>query len=567
MTRMYPSVLDPNTKSSAERRLYEACARELDDEWVVFHHVKWIGTDDRGTPCDGESDFVVAHPHFGILVIEVKGGGISFDETSGHYISTDRSGDDHDIGDPFDKATGDKHTLIAKLRSMPHFPHRWITFGHMVAFPDAVVEAGWLRPNAPRDIIIDALDLVSLEERLRGAIEFWRGERPTDTPPGRDGIRSLVRLLGQSRDIRHPLLAEQARNDQRAIVRLTERQFRYLRFLSGHRRAAIAGCAGSGKTFLAVEKARSLAEDEGLSVLLTCYNRALADHLGDALGYREVFDVFNFHQLCFHWACEAGQPMTYQENPTGDYFINVLPNALLRVVDELGAPYDAIIVDEGQDFRAEWWEALPWLLRDPSGGILYVFYDDNQRVYRDRSPIPVKTSPYVLNENCRNTERIFDVVDHFYQGEESPDVLGPEGLPVEVIEYTSERESLNKVRQTLHHLLNENGFELDEIAVLTARGARSSGILGQLLGNVQLTDQLPLAPGEVLATTVRRFKGLDQPAIILCEVDQTLDPGDVETLMYVGTSRAKAYLVVLLSVDAPEAVRQALIPSKGSRSK
>jgi hypothetical protein len=42
MSRMYPSVLDPNTKSSAERRLYEAFARELGDEWVVFHHVKWI---------------------------------------------------------------------------------------------------------------------------------------------------------------------------------------------------------------------------------------------------------------------------------------------------------------------------------------------------------------------------------------------------------------------------------------------------------------------------------------------------------------------------------------------
>lgn len=207
------------------------------------------------------------------------------------------------------------------------------------------------------------------------------------------------------------------------------------------------------------------------------------------------------------------------------------------------------------------------MLRNPAGGILYVFYDDNQRVYRDRSPIPVETSPYVLNENCRNTERVFDVVHHFYRGEEQPIVLGPKGLPVEIIEYTSEREGLNKVRQTLHRLLNENGFELDEIAVLTARGARSSNVLGEHLGNVQLTDQLPLGPGEVLATTVRRFKGLDQPAIILCEVDQTLDPDDVETLMYVGTSRAKAYLVILLSVDAPEAVCQALIPSKGSRSK
>ena len=509
-----------------------------------------------GRPRDGETDFVVAHPHLGVLIIEVKGGRIRFDETTGHFISTDRSGVDHDIGDPFEQATESKHTLIAKVRLMRGWPQRRVVFGHVVAFPDAVVEADWLRPNAPREIIIDALDLVSLEKRLREALTFWRGEHPTGAPPGRDGVEVLVRLLGQSRDIRHPLLAEQTRADQQAIVRLTERQFRYLRFLSGQRRAVIAGCAGSGKTFLAVEKARRLA-GEGLRVLLTCYNRPLAEYLGDALGYRQQFDVFNFHQLCVHWARQAGQRLAYQEDAPPEYFNVTLPNALMAAVDELGSQYDAIIVDEGQDFRAEWWDALPWLLHDPANGILYVFYDDNQRVYHDRSPIPIETAPYVLNENCRNTQRVFDVVSHFYQGEELPIVLGPEGQPVEVIEYAGDRDDSTQLRKLLHRLLNENRFAPDEIAVLTARGSRSSRVLGQRLGNVQLTVRLPLGPGEVFATTVRRFKGLERPAIVLCEVDETLSPDDAEALMYVGTSRARAYLVVLLDADAPDYVKEA----------
>ncbi|RMD67580.1 hypothetical protein D6833_00025 [Candidatus Parcubacteria bacterium] len=557
MARMYPVVLEPTTKSSAERRLFEAFARELDNEWIVFHHVKWIGNDDRGHPCDGETDFVIAHPRLGVLVIEVKGGHIRFDEATGHYISTDRNGVDHDIGDPFSQATRGKHTLIAKLRSMPGWPRRRVVFGHLVAFPDSVIEAEELRPNAPRKIILDALDLISLEQRLRDALNFWRGRHPTDSPPGREGIEVLVRLLGQSRHIRHPLLAEQARADQQTIVRLTESQFRYLRFLSAQRRAAIAGCAGSGKTFLAVEKARQLS-DEGLKVLLTCFNRALADHLGDALGYRRQFDVYNFHQVCFHWATQAGRPVSYVENPPPEYFTQTLPNALLEAVEVLGPQYDAIIVDEGQDFRAEWWEALPWLLHDPANGILYIFYDDNQRVYPDRCAIPIEGAPYVLNENCRNTQRVFDVVSCFYQGEELPIVLGPEGLPAEIIEYTDERESLTQLRRVLHRLLNENRFSPDEMAVLTARGSRSSHVLGQRLGNVQLTDRLPLEPGEVLATTVRRFKGLERPAIILCEVDETLSSDDIEALLYVGTSRARVYLVVLISQNAPDAVRRAL---------
>jgi hypothetical protein len=559
MAQIYPAFLDPDTKSPAERRLYEAFARELNDEWLVFHHVKWIGNDDRGRPCDGETDFVVTHPHLGVLVIEVKGGRIRFDQASGHYVSTDRDGEEYDIGDPFEKATGDKHTLIAKLRALPGWPRQRIVFGHMVAFPDAVVEAGWLRPNAPREIIIDALDLVSLEERLRGALAFWRGEHPTDAPPGRAGVEVLVRLLGQSRDIRHPLLAEQARADQQAIVRLTESQYRYLRFLGGQRRAAIAGCAGSGKTFLAVEKARQLS-DEGLKVLLTCYNRPLSDHLGEALGYRQQFDVFNFHQLCVHWAGEASQRLAYREDAPPEHFNVTLPNALMAAVDKLGSQYDAIIVDEGQDFRAEWWDVLPWLLHYPVNGILYVFYDDNQRLYRDRSPVPIGTAPFVLNENCRNTQRVFDVVGHFYQGQELPIVLGPQGQPVEVIEYASEREGLTSLRQVLHRLLSEHRFAPDEIAVLTARGSDASRFLGRRLGNVQLTDELPLKAGQVFATTVRRFKGLDRPTIVLCEIDDTLSPDEVETLMYVGTSRAEAFLVVLLSADAPAHVMEAFVP-------
>ena len=82
MARMYPALFDRDIQSSAERRLFEAFARELDDEWVVLHHVKWIGNDEFGRPHDGEADFAVAHPYLGVLVLEVKGGRIRFDETT-----------------------------------------------------------------------------------------------------------------------------------------------------------------------------------------------------------------------------------------------------------------------------------------------------------------------------------------------------------------------------------------------------------------------------------------------------------------------------------------------------
>lgn len=558
MAQLYPSVLDPNTKSTAERRLYEAFARELkDDAWVAFHHNEWIGNDDRGRPCDGEADFVVAHPHLGVLTIEVKGGRIRFDAATGHFISTDRDDVEHDIGDPFEQAMKSKHVLIDKLRSTRGWPHRRIVFGHMVALPDAVVEAAWLRPNAPREIILDALDMVSLEVQLRKALMYWQGQVRQDTPPGQGAMEILIRVLGQAENIRNPFLAEQLRADEQALTTLTVKQCRYLKFLKGQRRAAIAGCAGSGKTFLALEKARSLTEEEGLKVLLTCYNRALADFLGDELGYRRRFDVFSFHQLCVHWANQTGQHLAYREDAPPEYYNITLPDVLLAAVEKVGSQYDAIIVDEGQDFRDAWWGVLPWVLRNPSTDILYVFFDDNQRIYRDRSAIPIESPPYTLDENCRNTQHIFDVVKTFYAGPPFPTPIGPEGQPVHFIPYADSRDGERQLQRLLYQLFNEQGFTHGDIAVLTALGVQSSSVLGKRLGNVQLVDCLPLTGQAVFATTIRRFKGLERPVIVLCEVDGRLSPDDVEALMYVGTSRAKTYLVVLMGQDAPQTVRAA----------
>jgi len=562
MARMFPAHFDTSTNSPAERRLYEALARQLDDEWVVLHHVMWIGDDEFGRPRDGEADFVVAHPYKGVLVLEVKGGRIRFDETTSHFISKNRDGTEYDIGDPFEQAMKSKKTLLEKMRGVSGWPGRRVLFGHAVSLPDAVTQANWLRPNAPRELIIDALDLASLEQRLSVALTFWSRQAtpavPHYVPPGRAGADALVRTLAQSETIRNPLLAESVRDDEQHIVRLTQRQFHFLRFLRGRRRAAIAGCAGSGKTLLAIEKARQLAEEGLEKVLFTCYNRALAQYLGEALGYQKQFDVFSFHQLCVYWANQAGQTMTYREEAPPDYYNETLPNALMEAIDTLGSQYDAIIVDEGQDFQQGWWEVLPWLLHDPADGIFYVFFDDNQRVYRDRSPIPIAGEPYLLDENCRNTQRIFSTVERFYGGAQTPTALGPEGQPIEVIPYTDAVEGRVQLQRLLQRLLNEEGFTHDEIAVLSARGFQASHVMGQRLGDIQLTDRLPLPPGEVFATTIRRFKGLERSVIVLCEVDGRIPPGDAEALMYVGTSRAKTYLVVLLGQDAPGIVRDAL---------
>jgi len=66
MAWMYPDHLDERTPSRAERTLYAAFCEQLDDAYVVFHHVGWLARDKRKHPRDGEADFVIAHPDRGM---------------------------------------------------------------------------------------------------------------------------------------------------------------------------------------------------------------------------------------------------------------------------------------------------------------------------------------------------------------------------------------------------------------------------------------------------------------------------------------------------------------------
>src|SRR5207249_635072 len=103
-------------------------------------------------------------------------------------------------------------------------------------------------------------DLHSMSVRLAAVFRYWHGasgRRNQDQP---QLVAALLQVLGRSVELRNPLRL-QLREDEREMVRLTQDQFRVLDLLSRARRALIGGCAGSGKTFLAVEKAHRLAAE------------------------------------------------------------------------------------------------------------------------------------------------------------------------------------------------------------------------------------------------------------------------------------------------------------------
>jgi superfamily I DNA/RNA helicase len=342
------------------------------------------------------------------------------------------------------------------------------------------------------------------------------------------------------------------------LVRLTEEQFWVLDFLGRHRRAAICGCAGSGKTLLAAEKARRLIR-QGFHVLLTCFNRYLAEFLKASLVPNDGLHVAHFHGLCTEWARRAGILVgSPSEQDRQRFFDEILPEQLLDAVDCLGPQYDAIVVDEGQDFRENWWVPLQCLLHDPDAGILYVFFDDNQNLYQAEPSILLPIAPYPLTHNCRNTRRIHGTVSRFYRADHPTVARGPEGRPVDVRIYTDVAGLKRHLRKVLHQLVMEDGVPASDIIVLTPR-KRERSALWQfgLLGNFRLTDQPTGGHGDVFCTTVHAFKGLESPVVVLAEVEPEASK-DLETVLYVGCSRARHHLIILASADLPGETRERL---------
>lgn len=537
MAKMFPDQLRSDVKSDAERHLYQVFKKQLSDKFIVFHSVSWQVQNLNNGARDGEVDFVIACPNLGILVLEVKGGKISYDGNADQWYSNH-----HAIKDPFKQACESKHSLLSLLKDKPFWKKHWIPIGYAVAFPDIKVKGG-LPLHAPCEIILDGSQLTDLSAWVQAVMNYWRGQNPAYSHLDTNRVEQLVKILRPS-IIDSVLLPFE--NDEWKFRDLVDKQFRILDFLAKHRRVAISGCAGSGKTLLALEKARRLNE-QGFSVLLTCYNKALAQLLRYSLGHRQNLHIYTFHGICEKLSHQAGLATDNDQIPKDKLFKEIYPNLLIEAANRLNWRVDAIIVDEGQDFCEDWWLALKLLLHDPDHGIFYFFHDDNQNIFGSGWKPPLEEAPFALTENCRNTQKIHSYVRPFYSGSQLTTAPGPIGRDVEIHYYTGDNELKNTLGRVLQRLVDDEKIATKDIVILTTR--RKQALQNQILGRFRVKADPDINNNEIRCNTIHYFKGLESPVVILVEIDLNNVP-HLKNLLYVGASRARHHLIIIRP-DAP----------------
>ncbi len=562
----------------AERLVTERLRAALPPEYRLYPNVELTGPMRDGGPAeDGEADLVIAHPELGLLVLEVKAGEPSRDHEGSWWL-----GDlplDHS---PFEQAMRSQHQLLRKLESLPDWPERpggggprTPHAGHGVAFPS--VDLGslppghvLLGPDAPRETVLDAEALetpASTRAWVERAFDYVVGDGSKGWSLDETGMRLLLDELLAPTLALHRLVRGRIVDDTAMLLEASGQQL----FVLGQfrqRRVEVIGPAGSGKSMLAAEKARRLAR-EGYRTLLVCFNQRLATtmmaDLADAIaaGYLEVT---TFHRLCERLGHAAGVLADRPDPIPQAWWDETLPNALADAVDALPAErFHAIVVDEGQDFERGWLDTLDFLLFEPGEGTLWAFHDPGQALFRPDVVGDLDLHEIDLHENWRNPGSVADLASRFYRGGEAILAIREGGEKRHrVVSAAPGRPTLETLRRVLHQLVEIERVKPWDLVVLSGGSARDSDVWRtREFGNVVLWNEaidddgeskglppeaVPPEPDDVvLFETVRRFKGLERPVVVLVELPES--GARLDELLYVGLTRATTELVVIAPPD------------------
>ena len=538
--------------SGGELLLYELL-QQLPDDYYVFHSTHWNEKRRRNEYSArkyvqwGESDFTIFHPSYGFIVFEVKDGLISFSRERG-WIQTNRSNGTDKTIDPMDQAERSKYYFWDRIKARfgGQSPYTFCSAVWFTAGDRANIE-GNLPLNYKEEIVLWSNDLQSVaaaEMAIRRIYRFYdvRKVEPSEEMTSKV-LDTLAPEFGVVQTMRSRTLAAKA-----LFRRMTTEQMYLLDYLEEQEEAAIHGVAGTGKTVLAVQKAKSLSQTD--RVLFLCFNRFLKTHLEETCPDSTNISFFTLDGLVGAFTGAFSQSPDERTDVISEFLMDW---------DEYELPFKHIVVDEGQDFADIHLQLLHDIAQAHHGNF-YVFYDRNQFVQGLRYPewLDKMDCRLVLSRNCRNTKEIAITStmpigideDRIRMRRES----AVDGAIKPNLFFVEGKSALKEYLCRLIRKYISAGLTGTDIVVLSMKPEGKSILKEddfQLPGNCLLTKSQN--NNGILFTTVRKFKGLEAMAVICIDIDsETFENDRNRNVFYVGASRAMSYLDLVTNTSPEE---------------
>jgi hypothetical protein len=521
----------PAAKFRAEKTVWTALRRNLRDQDVLLHGVRFVGNDG-----DWEADLILLLPE-GFAVVEVKGGHVWYADGAYHQ----RTPEGIKIIDLDEQALSEKYLLRRYLTHHPRWQFGTVRMAHFVALPDVVVGPDDdFGPGLPRDRLLDRNDVPQAGALIWGVLNRTLDRRI----PGAAAVELAAELLGGRGNAQREVVGLLGvRNEH--VERLSAEHAALLDHVALMSRYQVVGGPGSGKTFLAIEQAKRWA-NQGLRVAFVAYSRGLTTWVerqvstwSAQLPNRIV--VSTFHGLGHDWGAVVADSTRQQE------WDQDIPRRMATLAAQLPEEqrFDALIVDEAQDFDELWWPALLAALRDPGLGRLAVFGDATQRVFPRAGADDLGLPPLLLSENIRNTSEIGNLINALRPAA-AMRLLGGAGPAVRFVA-CREDSAITTADDAAVELLDAGWSPADVALLTTGHRHPMQREYVELHGRDEYWDLL-WDGSDVFYATVAGFKGLERPAVVLA-VNGFVDPGVARDTLLVGISRARDLLVVCADPD------------------
>ena len=356
-------------------------------------------------------------------------------------------------------------------------------------------------------------------------------------------------------------------------------------YIGGHR--IITGPSGSGKTLILVHRAAILKQyHPDINILFVCYNITLVNYIKRLLANKHVplgeggVEVLHFYQLCGRI---TGEDILYEETDSAYYdmviqvVLEKLPGYLLK--------YDAILIDEGQDFSDDMLKIVISLL-NPQTNHLAIAIDENQNIYKkERSAwtelgINARGRVHKVAWIYRNTKEIARFAKAMVEkgaglpiaADNRQRALFPEtfetlpGTPPEINNFPNYGNIVPWVSEKIITLTEQVGYPLSEIAIIytTKSPPDDSGInlphlLEQSLDekgiihswiseDYQAKRHYDITINSVPISTIHSVKGFDYACVFLLGLDWMVTgrwtEEQINNLAYVAVTRAREKLFI-----------------------
>lgn len=537
MARLFPEAFPGSVHVDDPEYQVFQLLKELPEEYSVIHSKKFKG----GKNCKEETeiDFLIFDGTKNLICLEVKGGEISYSGTENCWYQNGtrmrRS--------PDRQASAACHAVIDYLGR----DGRNLNINWALAFPNSTRPTGSGRiTEVPDDLILDSAALLDPASALERVCNY------NESSLGREGVRRhqasailerLLRSVGFVTKIGVRLL-----HDAKQLFQATEQQLEVLEDLELNERTAVMGYAGTGKTIIATEFAKRCAEN-GQKVLLLFYNRMVANSVRYGLGRESPIECSTFHSLARREIEAVDKPWwkARKGNDDPEFWEMTVPLKMLESLESKTPEYDVIIVDEGQDFKTEWFEILERLKIPAAESRFVVLHDANQDIFGRWSDLPWERGTFTrkqLRKNCRNTKAIVTHLNELIPSEMIAFEQSPEGQPVTIHFSDTPDAQLAAIRKDLEKLVKE-GVPPGQIVVLIDCPLKDSAVAQmQQIGKCKVSwmgRSYRSDARDIQITTIESFKGLEAEAVLVV-LSETSTPDTALPKLYTQASRASLLL-------------------------